>query len=195
MEKLVAKGTYNSALAKYDSLKSLDALMDDMSSKRAAGTCPSHVNFFAESGKLSLGDMNAIIASIKSCSCDTQTGCTGNSPACPGNQTRTCTSLTCDCDSDWDQTGYSCGCNGESECRCVNDGYTDGQCWTHQGYLECESDSGTYCSCDTESCTCNYVCTCDADEGCVCHNVCTCNVDAGCPCNVNSVCSCNSLFS
>lgn len=168
MDKLVAKGAYTPALAKYDSLKSLDALMDNMSSIRASGTCDGHVNFYAEAGKLSLGDMNAAVAGIKTCTCNAQTYCTGNT-------------VSCDCNSDWECTAYSCDCVGVDECRCVGDGYTDGQCWTHEGYMECPSDSGVNCSCDTESCTCN--------------SVCACNAETSCSCNVNSVCSCNSHFS
>lgn len=171
MDKIIARGAYNTSLAKYDSLKSLDILLDDMSSRRSAGTCTGHTVFYSEAGKLSLGDINSIIAGIKPCTCNAQSYCTGNV-------------VTCDCDSQWSSPctceGFVCPSYSVSGCMCEGD-YTPG-C---PSYHECESDYWE-----------PGVCYGGVEAGCTCESrVCTCNADTSCTCNVNSICSCNSHYS
>ena len=175
---IIAKGGYDNTLNKWNSLKDLDILMDDMSARRASGrgaancscnsNCVGHSAFYAEAGKLSLGDINAYISSIKGCSCDTQSS----------------TTSSCTCNS-------NCPCNSQYSCSCENvggycDAYTSGGCWCDGDiYNECQSDYwppgscyGGYssgCSCNIESCSCNSNCTCNAQSTCTCNTVCSCN--------------------
>ena len=174
---IIARGAYDTALNKWNSLRDLDALLDDMSARRASGrgtpncscnsNCVGHSAFY--NGKLSLGDINAIVSGIKTCSCHVQSSCSGNVSSCSCN-------ANCSCYSQY----ASCTCQNVGGCRCVGDGYSGGQCWSYGGYMECPSDNVDPCSCNSQSCSCNANCPCNSQYSCTCQ--------------VNTVCSCDSYF-
>lgn len=179
---LTAKGAYNPSLAKSTCLRDLDALMDDMSARRASGrgnpnctcnsNCSGHVAFYNDVGKLSLGDINAYLTNIKGCTCNANN---------TSNNTCIC-NTDCDCNSD-----YDCSCNSDETCNVVTDGCTcvgDGNasCTGYGGEPECPSDnlppsctSVTNCSCNSETCACDADCPCNSQSSCSCNTVCTCN--------------------
>ena len=174
---------------KYKSLKDLDFVMDAMSSRRASNrgepncscnsNCVGHSAFYTERpagqsfGAMSLGQINAFVASIKACPCDAQTTCSGNVSVC------TC-DADCTCNSD-----YGCGTHTSDQC----DAYTVSGCMCEGDiYNECESDwwpPGACYGSHVAGCSCNPH---------TFNGSCACNSDWGSTCSCQGVCSCNGHF-
>lgn len=162
---LVAKQGYTIA-AEDDDFKDLTTLVNDMVQVRNSPThgCPSNQgtvctghSLVPYAGKLSLADIEGILASIKpqtcgshqgmGCDCDSRTGC-----SCNGYTS------ACDCDT----RTYSCSCNNNTwACSCNSrtascscNGYTAScDCNTRTNTCQCVSRTAE-ASCISNSCTC-----------------------------------------